>query len=99
MERITYTDTGRIVGDIRAWEFERMADFAMYNELLDDGTCQGQLRALWTAYCLHHSLDVDTSEYDNDLLTLWNKMQETGSGADAWEGYDAFDSFMSESLC
>ena len=38
MEQITYTDTERIVGDIRTWEFERMADFAMYSEYLDDET-------------------------------------------------------------
>lgn len=99
MEQITYTDTERIVGDIRTWEFERMADFAMYSEYLDDETCRDQLRALWTAHCLHYSLDVDTSGYDNDLLSLWNKIQETGAGADAWEGYDAFDLFMSEYLC
>lgn len=26
--------------------------------------CQNQLVALWTSYCLHNSLDVDTAMYD-----------------------------------
>ena len=34
---------------------------------LDSEIDCNQLRALWTAYCLHHHLDVDTMEYDRDL--------------------------------
>ena len=26
----------------------------------DEEVCRDQLRMLWTAYCLHHNLDVDT---------------------------------------
>jgi len=42
---------------------------------------------------------VDTNGYDNNLLTLWNRMQEAGIGADVWESYDTFDIYMSEYLC
>lgn len=27
-------------------------------------TCRNQLLALWTAYCLHNNLEVDTIMYD-----------------------------------
>lgn len=30
--------------------------------------CQNQLVALWTSYCLHNSLDVDTAMYDAVLM-------------------------------
>ena len=45
------------------WQF--LVDY-----LKDDATdfyndaCQNQLVALWTSYCLHNSLDVDTAMYD-----------------------------------
>lgn len=52
------------------------------------------LRMLWTAYCLHHSLDVDTSGYDGDLLELWNELEKTGDGTADWSNYDDFDNFM-----
>lgn len=83
----------------RSLEFQYLIDFAVHGEGLSEGTCQDQLQALWTAYCMHHSLDADTNGYDNDLLTLWNRMQEAGIGADVWESYDTFDIYMSEYLC
>jgi hypothetical protein len=30
-----------------------------------------QLRSLWTAYCFHQNLDVDTPVYDSTLLKIW----------------------------
>ena len=35
-------------------------------------TCRNQLLALWTAYCLHNNLEVDTIMYDAELMDLWN---------------------------
>lgn len=38
--------------------------------------CQNQLVALWTSYCLHNSLDVDTAMYDAVLMDwrcLWRR--------------------------
>lgn len=32
--------------------------------------CQNQLVALWTSYCLHNSLDVDTAMYDAVLMDM-----------------------------
>ncbi len=60
----------------------------------DEEVCRDQLRMLWTAYCLHHELLVDTAGYDNDLLELWNRMSEIGDGTSEWDGYNSFDAFM-----
>ncbi len=57
-----------------------------------------QLRCLWTAYCLHHGLDADTSVYDNDLLELWNIMVEDESETADWSDFDGFDNFMCKYL-
>lgn len=40
----------------------------------DEEVCRDQLRSLWTAYCLHHGLDVDTAMYDAVLLDLFNAL-------------------------
>lgn len=62
-----------------------------------DENYRSQLRALWTAYCLHHKLDVDTLTYDNDLLGLWGEMHKLGN-ANGWSSYTEFDDFMCELL-
>ncbi len=68
----------------------------------DEEVCREQLRCLWTAYCLRHNLDVDTSVYDNDLLSLWQMMEDTDNGGepdtDDWSDYHGFDLFMGKYL-
>lgn len=49
---------------------------------------------LWTAYCLHHDLDADTSGYDNDLIELWIILSESGDGTSEWADFNEFDNFM-----
>lgn len=44
--------------------------------VLEDDICCNQLRSLWTAYCLRYDLDVDTSAYDKDLLSLWREIED-----------------------
>ena len=53
-----------------------------------------QLQALWTAYCFHHGLDVDTSSYDDDLTQLWDVVSEVGEETADWSDYDSFGQFM-----
>ena len=72
-------------------EFARQSCFDV--EILRD-----QFRYLWTAYCLHHGLDADTSEYDNDLAELWNTTAEDESETADWSDFDSFDAFMSAGL-
>ena len=53
-----------------------------------------QLRSLWTAYCLHHDLDVDISGYDNDLTTVWAQVAAVEDDTACWSDYSSFGSFM-----
>ena len=39
---------------------------------LSEQVCADQLRSLWSAYCIHDDLDMDTGEYDHDLSELWS---------------------------
>lgn len=64
----------------------------------DEEISRDWLRMLWTAYCLHQNLDVDTAAYDRDIGDLWKLMQETGDGTSEWDGFDEFDSFMARYL-
>ena len=42
-------------------------------------------------------LDVDTLEYDDDLLGLWSEMHKLGN-ANGWSEYQEFTDFMCGSL-
>lgn len=80
----------------RTTEFGYMKAFIIEGDFTEDAY-RVQLLALWTAYCLHQNLDVDTLEYDNDLLNLWSTMHKTGSAC-GWSSYDEFDQFMCANL-
>lgn len=65
----------------------------------DDDLYRQQLRCLWTAYCFHHELIVDTAEYDRELYDLWAFMVRCGYPLSQWwKDFDAFDAFMGEYL-
>lgn len=81
----------------REAEFEYLMGYTTQS-CFDEEICRDHLRILWTAYCLHHNLDVDTADYDNDLLKLWNSLEETGDGTSEWENYDGLDLFMCKYL-
>lgn len=53
-----------------------------------------QLRSLWTAYCLHHNLDVDTRAYDDDLRELWDSVSREEEDTPNWSNFDSFGRFM-----
>lgn len=36
-----------------------------------NATCRSQLMALWTAYCMHNDLSVNTKMYYATLFDLW----------------------------
>lgn len=40
------------------------------------------LRAMWTTYCLHWNLNIDTADYDNDIRCLFNFVRATAQKAD-----------------
>lgn len=73
-------------------EFAEATDFAAFVALK-------QLRALWTAFCLHHDLDPDTGIYDCYLLELWNYLEENVTNPFAGLDYGRYDLFMGGQLC
>lgn len=38
-----------------------------------------QLRALMTAYCLRHRIEVDTYEYDYTIVRIWEALNQNGN--------------------
>ena len=77
--------------EARAAEKRFMLAFARENDMSVD-VCRAQLRSLWTAYCLHYDLDVDTSGYDSEMCDLWDAVEQD------WSSHNAFDNFMCQDL-
>ena len=77
----------------REAEMEYLKEFARQG-CFDEELGRDQLRCLWTAYCLHHGLDADTSGYDNDLLELWDATAEDEDETADWSDHDSFEDFM-----
>ena len=77
----------------REAEMEYLKEFVRKG-WFDEELARDQLRCLWTAYCFHQRLDVDTSGYDSGLLDLWDTMAEEEAEKAGWSDYDSFDNFM-----
>ena len=85
-------------GISRKAEYQYLKAFVRESSF-DDEASRLQLRCLWTAYCFHHGLTVDTSEYDRELLELWEFRVKCGYPLTRWwAGFDSFDAFMCEYL-
>ena len=83
-------------------ELGYIKDFAREREGSLEDVEENQLRALWTAYCLHHGLDCDTQAYDEDLKSVWDILSDQEAdlvGSDSFYNFHTFDLFMSEYLC
>lgn len=80
----------------RTAEIGYMKAFIIESDFAEDVYCV-QLLSLWTAYCLHQSLEVDTMDYDDDLLSLWYAMNGT-KGTCRWSSYSEFSQFMRANL-
>lgn len=74
-------------------ELAFLCDF-IRESCFDEEICRDQLRALWTAFCIHRDYNVDTHAYDTTLLELWAVLRETGDGTSDWSDFDSFDNFM-----
>lgn len=74
-------------------ELEYMKKFAQ-ESYFDDELSRDQLRSLWTAYCLHNDLIVDTYTYDNDIMELWSVVSLGEEDTAEWSDFDSFDNFM-----
>ena len=74
-------------------EFEFLVQF-IKRATFDLEVSRDQLRALWTAYCLHYHLVADTYQYDIAMLDLWGAVSETEGDTADWSDLDNFDDFM-----
>lgn len=61
--------------------------------------CRQQLRALWTAYCIHKNYECDTRPYDEGIAMLWSLMDERDKKNDDWSDFEDFDIYMGAFLC
>ena len=102
LRRDGYHAAARIIESMQC-KVSREAEMKYLKELVrqscfDEETSRDQLRCLWTAYCIHHELDVDTSGYDRELVRLWAALSEGDSEVAGWRDYDGFDDFMCKYL-
>lgn len=78
-------------------EFDYIVGFAVESCFDNELTCQ-QFRSLWTAYCFHRGLDVDTAEYDAALAGIWKEVSAGEEDTAYWSDFNSFDQFMSADL-
>ncbi|WP_289026717.1 hypothetical protein [uncultured Flavonifractor sp.] len=76
-------------------EFHYLLKFAAGADFNAGGLAERQLRALWTAYCFHESLDVDTAGYDRRLQALY---QQLPAGDTIWHSFGEFGNYMCKHL-
>lgn len=63
-----------------------------------NSTCRSQLIALWTAYCMHNDLCVDTKMYDAVLMDLFNALSDEQKAELHCTGFSELDSMMAQWL-
>lgn len=74
-------------------EYEYIIDY-INGASFDNEVCCDQLRCLWTVYCLHYDIEVDTYRYDSNLLKLWEEILKTEEDTSDWSDYESFDNYM-----
>ena len=80
---------------ISAKELFYVKSFALGVENWAEDLALNQLRCLWTSYCFHQNMTVDTFAYDNELMQVWQDMHGAG---EAFADYESFCSFMAAYL-
>ncbi len=80
-------------------EMEFLLFFALsHRDEWNDDDFKQQLRALWTALCLHFGVEVDTMIYDNLLARVKNTGIAPEDGSGICFASD-FENFMAEFMC
>ena len=80
---------------ISARELDYVRSFARGVESWTDHIQLYQLRCLWTAYCFHQDMEVDTFSYDNELMQIWQSMC---GAVEIFDSYEDFCNYMAEFL-
>ena len=83
--------------DKQETEFDYLCEFAKEADFGCEALPAEQLRALWTAYCFHTNLDIDTFECDTALRKVWEVLKDKKSCC--WDNFDEFDHYMADGLC
>lgn len=78
-------------------ELHYLLRFAKEADFSEEISCL-QLKALWTAYCLHKNLDVDTIAYDKKCKKIWDAIRETEPDTAHWSDPESFDLYVGEFL-
>lgn len=78
-------------------EFGYLLKFAAGADFETGELAEKQLRALWTAFCFHEGLDVDTAEYDAKLQALYQQLPGDRASC-SWYDYEGFGRYMCELL-
>lgn len=72
-------------------EFEYILDFIKgKKDFFGDAHSLLHLMSLWTAYCLHQSLVVETRKYNNRMMEMWEAMLENDNAPYPSSEYDLF---------
>lgn len=79
-------------------EYGYLLEFVESSEDIGSVLSMQQLRCLWTAYCLHENIDVDTVEYDNMMTEIWFVIQESENAPYSSDEYGRFYNAMSKYL-
>lgn len=78
-------------------EYNYLLKFAAGADFEVGELAEKQLRALWTAFCFHENLDVDTAEYDAKLQALYQQLPGDRTSC-SWYDYEGFGRYMCELL-
>lgn len=78
-------------------EFGYLCSFAEEADFECETLPAEQMRALWTAYCFHNNLTIDTFECDAALRKVWAVLKDKKSCC--WDNFNEFDHYMADALC
>lgn len=78
-------------------EYNYLLKFAAGADFETGELAEKQLLALWTAFCFHEDLDVDTAEYDAKLQALYQQLPGDRTSC-SWYDYEGFARYMCELL-
>ncbi len=82
----------------RKEELEFLLNFAEGTDFEESSTVRNQLRALWTAYCIHADLNPDTFDYDQDIMSLWVTLCDNFTNPFGSLEYMSFENIMAKHL-
>ena len=82
---------------VEGTELDYLLKFAASADFETGELAEKQLRALWTAFCFHENLDVDTAEYDAKLQALYQQLPGDRTSC-SWYDYEGFSRYMREFL-